>query len=259
MPNPKGQAALDRALDEENLVLVYQPIHDARTRGIVAAEALVRQRRESGEVREAAIITKAAEHGPDLFLFDSVTTRMALRDAATWQNQFDIRLNVNLSAREFQEGNKLARVTDLMTQCQIDPHRINLEITEASLIKNAEKMAGVLRELKKLGLEIWLDDFGTGHWTVEHLKLFPANGLKIPETFVKGVPHEPRSRAITHALIALAHDLEMRVIAEGVEQNAQLEFLLDEGCDLIQGFLLSRPVTVDRLHAVISSFPSSGQ
>ncbi len=256
---PKGQAALDRAFDEKSLLLVYQPIHDARTTAIVAVEALVRQRRESGEVREASIITDAAEHGPDLFVFDWVTTQMAFRDAAQWQKQFNIRVNVNLSAREFQEGDVVSRLTELVTQFGVDPHKINLEITETSYIKDPEETMHVLQELKKLGIGLWLDDFGTGHSTMEHMLFLPADVLKIPETFVKGLPGEPRSRAITHALIALAHDLEMRVTAEGVENEAQLEFLRAENCDHIQGFFFSRPVTVEKLQAVFSSFPSSGQ
>lgn len=257
----KGQAALDRAFDEENLLLVYQPIHDARTGAIVAAEALLRQRRQTGEVREARIITDAAEHGPDIFALDSLTTRMAYTDAARWQKRFDVRLNVNLSAREFQEGKVVPRLKELVSGCGIDTRKINLEITEASYIKDPEETMHVLRALKKLGMELWLDDFGTGHSTVEHLLHFPVDGLKIPGTFVAGIPHDGRSTTISRALVNLAHELELRVIAEGVERREQLEFLREAGCEWIQGFLLSKPMTAEELErqAIFSSLPSSGQ
>jgi EAL domain-containing protein (putative c-di-GMP-specific phosphodiesterase class I) len=249
----KGQAALDRALEAQNLLLVYQPIHHAHTGAIVAAEALLRQFRQTGEVREAGIITEAAEQGPDLFTLDSWTMRTAYADAAHWQERFDVRLNVNLSAREFQEGNVLPRLTELISGCGIDTRKINLEITETSYIEDPEKTMYILRELKKLGIALWLDDFGTGHSSIEHLLRFPLDGLKIPRTFVRGIPEDHRSRSITHALIALAHDLEVRVIAEGIEKAEQLQFLRDEGCDAIQGFLFSKPMTREELERVLES------
>jgi len=263
--DPKGQAALDRAFEGENLLLLYQPIHDARTTAIVAAEALMRQRRQSGEVREASIITQAAEEGPDLFQFDSLTMRMAYADAARWQARFDVSLNVNLSAREFQEGDVLRRLMELMSGCGIDTHKVNLEITETSYIKSPENTVQFLQELKKLGIALWLDDFGTGHSTIEHLLYFPLEGIKIPSTFVTGIPTNPRSTTITHALISLAQDLELRVTAEGVETQDQLDFLRAENCDYIQGFLLSKPMTAEEFErllerqAIFSSLPSSGQ
>ena len=248
----KGQAALDRAFQEENLLLLYQPIHDARTGEIVFAEALVRQRRQSGEVREANIITRAAERGPDLFAFDSLTTRMAYADAARWQKRFDVRLNVNLSPREFQEGNILPRLTELVTGCGIDTRKINLEITEASYIKDPNATMHVLEELKKLGIQLWLDDFGTGHSAVEHLLVFPVDGLKVPGTFMKSVPRDKRSTSISRALIDLAHELELRVIAEGVEREEQLEFLRQTNCEYVQGFLFSRPMTAKEFDVMLS-------
>ena len=248
----KGQAALDRAFEEENLLLVYQPIHEVRTGAVVAAEALARQRRQSGEVREANIITKAAELGPDLFAFDSLTMHMAYTDAARWQKRFDVRLHVNLSPREFQEGNILPRLTELVSGCGIDTTKINLEITETSYIEDPEATMHVLDELKNLGIELWLDDFGTGHSTVEHLLRFPIDGLKLPGTFMKDVPHDSRSVSISRALIELAHELDLRVIAEGVERDEQLQFLRDTNCEYVQGFLFSKPMAAEEFEGMLS-------
>jgi len=252
MTDPRGEAALARAIEQDNLLLVYQPIHDTFSRRIVAAEALVRQRRESGEIREAGLIAETAEKGPHLFLFDSITTRMAFDDASHWQGLApDVRLNVNLSPREFQEGNVLPRLRQLVDCCGIDTRRINLEITEASYIDHPEQTVDILEDLKELGLQLWVDDFGTGHSSLEHLQKFPLDGLKIPATFVKEIPADRRSCAITRALIGLAHELGLKVIAEGIEHPEQLTFLADLGCDYIQGFLFSKPMPVDELEELL--------
>jgi EAL domain-containing protein (putative c-di-GMP-specific phosphodiesterase class I) len=255
MSNEIAQAAVDRATGADgDLVLVYQPIHEARTRKIYAVEALLRQRRANGELREASIITKTVEKGPaaELFHFDSMLVRKAYDDAAQWQKRgADVRLNINLSPREFQEGHVVTRLTELVTGCGIDTHLINLEITETSYIKEPEETVHALEELKKLGLELWLDDFGTGHSSLTHLQHFPLDGLKLPGAFVRGIAVEERCRAITRALIQLAHDLGLRVIAEEIETEEQLEFLLEHGCDYIQGFLFSKPMEIEELSTAL--------
>ncbi|HSP35084.1 MAG TPA: EAL domain-containing protein [Thermoanaerobaculia bacterium] len=250
-----AQAALDRAEEEKNLLLVYQPIHDARTREVYGAEALMRQRRRTGEIREASVITTAAEEGTheELFALDSWALRTALSTAAAWP----IRINVNLSPREFQEGNVVPRLTELLTGCGFDPRQINLEITETAYIRKPHRTTDVLTELKKLGIELWLDDFGTGHSTMEHLQQFPVDGLKLSSSFIKGLRDDHRCRAITRALIALAHDLQMKVIAEGVEHEEQVEQLLDWQCDYIQGFLFSKPMTAEDLDVRLRSRTST--
>ena len=260
MNDPTAQAALDRVIDgdDDRLLLVYQPIHDARTGAIWAAEALLRQRRESGEIREASIITDAAEEsgGPELFQLDSMLVKRAYTDAANWHG---VRLNVNLSPREFQEGNVIDRLTALVTSCGIDTKRVNLEITETSYIEQPEETMEVLLALKKLGLELWLDDFGTGHSSLTHLQHFPVDGIKLSGDFVRPLPQDERCSAIIRALIRLAHDLDLRVIAEEVEEQAQLDFLLSEGVEYVQGFLFSKPMTAEKFQATLAAtFPSSG-
>jgi len=254
-----AQAALDRALDrQDQLVLVYQPIHHARTGAIYGAEALLRQRRASGEIREAAIIHEAAEDngGPELFALDSLLVKRAYTDAAQWPD--GVRLNVNLSPREFEEGNVIERLTSLITACGTDVRRVNLEITETSYIEHPDETMDVLVALKQLGVSLWLDDFGTGHSSLTHLQKFPIDGIKIPGAFVQPLPDDRRCRAIVTALIGLAHDVGIPVIAEEVERNDQLELLLDLNCDLIQGFLFSRPVPADEVQATFATFASSG-
>jgi EAL domain-containing protein (putative c-di-GMP-specific phosphodiesterase class I) len=252
-----GQAALDRALDEkDDLVLLYQPIHEARGGAIYGAEALLRQRRQSGELREAAIIHETAEEscGPELFALDHILVRKAYTDAARWQSFApDVRLNVNLSPREFQEGHVLDRLTALVSACGIDTHKVNLEITETAHIEDLRATEAVLRELKKLGVGLWLDDFGTDHSAIDHLLHFPIDGIKLPGTFVRALATDKRCRAITRNLLALAHDLGLAVIAEEVEHQDQLDFLLEHGCEYIQGFLFNRPMTVEQFERALRS------
>lgn len=250
------QAALDRAIDDkESLVLFYQPIHTIDGSRIIAAEALLRQRRESGEIREAGVISEAAEEAPRALLFeiDSWTTGMAYRAAASWQSNGapEVHLNVNLSPREFQEGNVIPRLTQLITGCGVDPRRINLEITETSYIDKPEETVDIVRELKKTGINIWLDDFGTGHSSLAHLHRFPIDGLKIPKPYVDDVLSDIKSAAIVRTLISLAHELGIEVIAEGVEKREQLEFLAGAGCDYIQGFLFNKPMSLDDFRGLL--------
>jgi len=250
--DPKAEAALARAIDGDGgLTLVYQPIHDARSGAIWGVEALLRQRRSDGQLREASIITETAEEscGPELFRLDSMLIQRAYTDAAGWGG---VRLHVNLSPREFQEGNVLKRLSALVTSCGIDTGKVHLEITETSYIDQPEETMDVLRAIKKLGVGIWLDDFGSGHSSLTHLQHFPVDGIKLPGSFVRPLPGDRRCAAIVRSLISLARDLGLDVIAEEVETQEQLDFLRDLDCGLIQGFLFSKPMTPERFAQFLS-------
>ena len=255
MPDDVSQKALDRAIDGDGgLFLLYQPIHDLRNDRVYAAEALLRQRRQTGEVREASTITEAAEEsaGPELFVLDAMVVKQAYSDAARWQAEFpEVRLNVNLSPREFQEGNVIERLTSLVTACGIDTSKVNLEITETSYIEHPKETTKVLEALDEFGVGLWLDDFGTGHSSITHLQHFDVDGIKLPGAFVKDLVKEHRCRAIVRSLIALAHDLGLEVIAEGIEHEEQLAFLRDLDCEYIQGFLFSKPMSADAFQQLL--------
>jgi EAL domain-containing protein (putative c-di-GMP-specific phosphodiesterase class I) len=210
---------------------------------------LLRQRREDGEIREASIITEAAEEsgGAELFALDSVLVRRAYTEAAHWP----VRLHINLSPREFEQGDPGARLASLLTSCNVDTSKVTLEITETSYIEDPERTMRVMHAIKELGVELWLDDFGTGHSSLTHLQHFPVDGIKLPGAFIEPLPGDKRCRAITASLIALAHDLGMAVIAEEVERQEQLDFLLEHGCDYIQGFLFSKPMEIERFAALL--------
>jgi EAL domain-containing protein (putative c-di-GMP-specific phosphodiesterase class I) len=244
MPSQGAREGLERALDERQFVVFYQPIHDIESGAIVAAEALLRARRPStGEIRGTQPLTEAAEEGHEIFRIDSWMMRTACKEASKWPEA--IKLHVNLSPREFEEGDIVSRVAGL------DARRIHLEITETSYIERPKETVHVLEELRARGFELWLDDFGTGHSSITHVLHFPLNGIKVPATFVKHVTTDERSRAITSHLIALAHDLRLAVIAEGVEHEAQLAVLRDFGCDRVQGFLFSRPMAAEDVGRIL--------
>lgn len=256
MNDRTAKNALERALDErEQLVLLYQPIHETTTGRIVAAEALLRQRRENGELREAAIIHQAAEasSGDELFELDHFLVRKSYTDAERWQQTYpDVRLNVNISPREFEGDHILDRLRDLVTSCGIDPTRVSIEITETHYIKHPEQTIDLLRALRDEGLQLWLDDFGTRHSTLTHIQHFPINGIKIPGEFVATLPNDRRCAAIVRNVVAMAHDLDLQLIAEGVERTEQLAFLRDLGCEYIQGFLFSRPMEIERFEKMLA-------
>src|ERR1051325_10907017 len=242
------RAGLRRALDQKQPVLFSQPTHELGWRGVVAAEALLRARRRSGEIRSAAALTKTAEEGPDLYRLNSWLIRRAFRDAASWQRGGapEGGLKVNISPRELEERGLSTRLRKLAKLTGIDPRTVRVEITETSFIAKPGAAARALRQVKSVGVELWLDDFGTGHSSLSHLLLFPLDGLKLPAEFVKPVGSDGRARTLVGRLIELAHDLGLRVTAEGVENGDQLAALRAARCDFVQGFLFSKPMPVER-------------
>lgn len=261
MADQVAQDALDRALDEKDLLLVYQPIHEARTRTIRSAEALLRQRRQDGEIREASVIMETAEKGPEVFELELWTIKHALENAMRWQTGVtsEVKVNVNISPRIFEEGSGrvLDRMTEMTGACGIDSGNVNIEMTETSYIEDPKDTMYALRMMNERGFKLWLDDFGTGHSSIEHLQLFPLDGLKIPGTFVKGIARDKRCRTIVQTLIRLAHDLGLKVVAEGIEHQNQLDFLLEHQCDYIQGFLFSKPMTLEAFEQLLRGEPES--
>jgi EAL domain-containing protein (putative c-di-GMP-specific phosphodiesterase class I) len=254
---PAPRAGLKRALDQKQLVLFYHPIHELASRRIISAEALLRARRRSGEIRNAAPLTATAEQGPDLYRLDSWSIHQAYADAAEWQADGapEVRLNVNLSPRELTEKGVSQRLRKLLRGCHGDAHKVNVEITETSYIAQPKQTMHALEQLKKLGVELWLDDFGTGHSSVSHLLHFPLDGIKLPAEFVMPSAGDERARVITRGLIEMAHELGLRVIAEGVETEDQLALLRDAKCEYIQGFLFSKPMPVEELRDALNATP----
>jgi EAL domain-containing protein (putative c-di-GMP-specific phosphodiesterase class I) len=168
---------------------------------------------------------------------------------------------VNLSARQFHDGRLVGDVAGILAAAGLGPGDLELEITEGTVMRNPEQAATLMEELRRLGVRLAMDDFGIGYSSIGHLKRFPIDSLKIDRTFVRDLPDDANDAAITRAVIAMAHALSIRVIAEGVERQAQLDLLRAEGCDEFQGYLCQPPLTEAELVRFVRStgaFAASG-
>ncbi|WP_250456608.1 EAL domain-containing protein [Caballeronia sp. INML5] len=235
---------LRRALRDGEFLLHYQPQVDMSTRQIVGIEALVRWHDpEQGLVSPASFIPVAEESGLIGPLSEWVL-REACRQNKAWQDAGlpPARVSVNLSARHFQQRDIARLVTSVLEETGLAPRYLELELTESAIMRNAEEAITMLSELSALGIGIAIDDFGTGYSSLSYLKRFPVHRLKIDRSFVADIGSSGDDETITSAIIALAHSLEMQVIAEGVETHAQHDFLRERDCDEMQGYLFSRPM-----------------
>jgi EAL domain-containing protein (putative c-di-GMP-specific phosphodiesterase class I) len=235
---------LRKALEREEFILYYQPQFDIATTEILGVEALIRWRHpDLGMVSPAEFIPLAEETGL-IIQIDEWVLKTACAQNKAWQEAGlpPIIMAVNLSGQNFIRKNLLGIIDKIIDDTGLDPRYLELELTESVLMKNAKETASTLRVLKDMGLHISIDDFGTGYSSLSYLKRFPLNTLKIDQSFIREITSDPDNAAITTAIIAMAHSLKLRVVAEGVETEEQLAFLLDHGCQAMQGFLYSRPL-----------------
>jgi len=245
--------SLRRALERDEFVVYYQPQADVRTRKIIGVEALVRwQHPELGFISPAEFIPLAEETGLMVPLGEWVL-RTACAQNKAWQRAgfTDLSVSVNLSLRQFRQTNLTGMVEQVITETGLDSSCLELELTESSVMKNTESAVTTLRKLQALGIRIAIDDFGTGYSSLNYLKNLPINTLKIDRSFVRDAATNPVDAAIVQAIITLAHSLQLKVKAEGVETQEQLDFLRRLRCDEIQGYLLSRPVPADALEQLL--------
>jgi diguanylate cyclase (GGDEF)-like protein/PAS domain S-box-containing protein len=236
--------SLRKALARDELELVYQPLLDLGTGRVHGLEALLRWRHpERGLLLPSEFIPLAEVTGLILPIGPWVL-RTACARARTWQDlgHPHLTIAVNLSARQFQQPDLVAQVKRALEETGLPPRCLDLEITETNAMQNAEATIHTLRELKTLGVRISIDDFGIGYSSLNYLKRLPIDTLKIDQSFVRDITTDPDDAAIATAVIALAHTLKLRVVAEGVETQEQLAFLAARHCDRMQGYLFSRPL-----------------
>ena len=245
---------LRRALDREELQLFFQPIHDLRSGRIASCEALVRWNHpERGLVGPDQFIPIAEESGLIVPLGAWVLQR-ACRQLARWRRSVDaaedLRITVNLSARQVTQHDIVDTVAEAIDEAGVHPNDVGLEITEHVLIEDAQTTADTLRRLQRLGVRLVIDDFGTGYSSLSYLKRYPIEVLKIDRSFIDGIADdESGDLAIVTAIVRMASALGVDVIPEGVETEAQLDRLKELGCQYAQGFLLDRPLPPDELEA----------
>lgn len=247
------EISLRRALERKEFEVYYQPKLCTKTRKIVGMEALVRWHHPTlGFISPAEFIPLAEETGLILPLGEWVL-RTACYQIKLWNEQgFPLlKVSVNLSAYQFQQQNLLETISKIIEETKIDPNYLELEMTESSIMKNETSAVTILHQLKEAGIKISIDDFGTGYSSLSHLKKLPLDVLKIDKSFVQDMTVSPDDASLVMTIITLAHNLGLKVIAEGVETEEQLRFLHLLRCDEWQGFLYSKPVPADQFEELL--------
>lgn len=240
----RREVELRKALRRDELKLHYQPLFDMRSGRLMGVEALVRwQSHEFGLVSPSDFIPLAEETGLIIPIGEWVL-REACTQAVAWRKLYGehFHMAVNLSARQFTAPDLAGVVGRILGETGLTPAALLLEITESVTLGNEEGNMAELRKLRGLGIRLALDDFGTGNSSLGYLKRFPIEVLKLDQSFVRDVAHNPHDAAVARATIRLADTLGLQVVAEGVENEAQLKWLQGESCALIQGYLLSQPL-----------------
>ena len=240
---------LRSALDKKELFLVYQPQMDIATGKISELEALLRwQHPELGLVPPDKFI-RIAENSGLIVPIGEWVLRTACSQARKWQDEGlrAVSIAINVSAVQFRQQGFCELIRRVLRETGLAPHYLELELTETLLLGNADVTLSVLQELKAMGLTLAIDDFGTGYSSFSYLKRFPVSKLKIDRSFVRDVAVNPDDAAITTAIISMAKSLNLKVIAEGVEDEAQMSFLRAHQCDEIQGYYFSVPLAVDKV------------
>lgn len=245
------ESDLRHALEQRQFVLHYQPQFLADGLTLAGVETLLRWQHPVRDLVPPCDFMPALE---ELGLIAEVGDWIlgeACRQIAAWQTAGLAvpRVSVNLSARQFSDGTLERRIARTLQASGISPACLELELTESILMQEVGEAMRMLESLKRLGLSIAVDDFGTGYSSLNYLKRFPIDVLKIDRCFVDGLPVGEQDAQIARAIIAMAHSLNMTVVAEGVETQAQLDFLREHGCDEVQGFLLGRPMPTDEVAA----------
>jgi len=254
----KIETALRSALERSEFVLHYQPQLDLRTGRIVGVEALIRwQHPELGLISPHSFIGIAEDIGLIVPLGEWVL-QTACTQMKSWQCNGigDLRVAVNLSARQFAQGNLVEMIRTILSSSGLEARYLDLELTESLVMVDVEYAIGSLEELNDLGVQLSIDDFGTGYSSLAYLKRFPIDVLKIDRSFIRDIPHNSNDAAIADAIISMAHSLGMRVLAEGVETEAQCEFLSRNMCDEVQGFLFSKALPAEEIESFLREFPS---
>ena len=247
------EEALRLAVEREEFTVHYQPKVEVANGRLCALEALLRwERPDYGAVSPGVFVPVLESIGLIVpvgrWLIDTVCQQIA-----EWQRGAigAVEVSVNVSGHQLIEGDLIADIARLLAQHGVAPHWLEVELTEGSLMENTQHTIDSLQRLHAMGVKISIDDFGTGYSSLAYLRRFPIDTLKIDIAFIREVTSNPQDAAITRTIIELAHSLSLRVVAEGVETQAQLAFLKDAGCDQIQGYLFSRPLPVETLERLL--------
>jgi EAL domain-containing protein (putative c-di-GMP-specific phosphodiesterase class I) len=239
---------LDSAIDKGEVWIAFQPQLDLKTKRITGAEALARWTHpEKGPIAASEFVAAAEQHDRIGKLTDFVLEKAVSAASSINKRGYPFNVAVNLSARLLTDKQLAMRVAALLARHGLEPKRLTLELTETTELADGGEALDMLTRLRNLGVEISIDDYGTGLSTLDYLKRIPANEIKIDQTFVKGLCDNRSDRLMVQSTIGLAHSLERRVVAEGVEEREILDSLAEMECDLAQGFIIGRPMSIESL------------
>ncbi|MES2784643.1 MAG: EAL domain-containing protein [Pseudomonadota bacterium] len=248
------ESGLRRALERGEFEVLYQPKLDLEKGSVIGAEALLQWNFPARDPMPGADFLGIAEEIGLIVPIGEWTLRTVCKQALAWQRDgfAPLRVAVNLSERQLRQPDIVRRIQSILVETGIDPRYLGLEITEGVLMYESTHVARVLRELKALGIEISLEDFGMGHSNLSYLRTLPIDVVKVDRSFVHDVTAAPQSVSITRAIITMAHSLQMKVLAEGVETEGQLALLIANHCDQMQGFYFSAPVSAGAMAGILS-------
>lgn len=244
------------AWERDELKLAYQPIFRTQDRRMVGVEVLLRwQHPAMGTISPTVFIDVAEQSG----LIESIgpkVLRAACSEATQWRRadgSADLFVSVNVSPRQLRSGDLPEVVAECLRESGLPAAQLHLELTETAVIGDELQAASMLARLHRTGVKVWLDDFGTGFSGLSHLRQVPVDGVKIDKSFVADLQRDPDDLALTTAIIAMAHSLDITVVAEGIEQETQFELLRERGCELGQGFWLSRPLSAEEFRQLLAN------
>jgi len=249
------EADLRQAIENEEFIVYYQPVVSLESGRIVATEALIRWKHpKRGLLPPGAFMPILEETGMIIPVGEWVLLTACTQNKA-WQDagHSNLRIAVNFSARQFEIGYLPGMIQNVLDQTGLPARALELEITESVAIKDKTHTIKTLNALHEIGVGISLDDFGSGYSSLGYLNMYPFQKLKADRSFVMDITNDPNDAAITAAIIAMAHSLKLRVVAEGVETKEQLELLSDQDCDEVQGYFFSRPIPADQLGALLQN------
>ncbi|WP_144511374.1 bifunctional diguanylate cyclase/phosphodiesterase [Bacillus sp. FJAT-22090] len=238
------EAELRKAIQKKEFDIHYQPKISLDTQQVIGVEALVRWRNDQlGFVSPAEFIPYAEDTGLIIPLSEVIIEKVCL-DIIEWriQNVYHLPVSVNIAALHFQQDDFIERINSIIMQHNCSPQQLELELTERTVMKDAEDVVNKLIKLKSMGFKISIDDFGTGYSSLSYLNRFPLNYLKIDSSFIQQIASLQDKQAIVDSIILMAHRLHIKVVAEGVETKDQLKLLTEMGCDIIQGYYFSKPI-----------------
>ncbi len=254
------EAELHRALSRDEFEVYYQPKINLQTNRITGAEALIRWNHpERGLTSPAKFMPIAEKTGLIIPIGEWVFKQTCLQSHLLWEqlsktsstDQEPVKIAVNLSAKQFNQPDLKQRIIDCLQTTGLDPYHLELELTESTLVRDPEGAIAILTDLKDLGIDIAIDDFGTGYASLSYLTQFPFDTLKIDRSFVSNVTRDSKNAAIATAIIQMAHSLNLKVVAEGVETEDEKAFLHQNQCDEMQGYLFSRPLPINAFQSLL--------